>query len=446
MLHVKAVSSLYSQRRLRYHFRMACVLPLTVSVADSRDWFGSWRRSKSLVVSAAALLLGACGADAAATANAGPFNPPGASGGSAVSDAGLASTDAAWQPPPSLGGGPATGTGVPASGEKCGAVTQTAENKLQPVDIIFGVDTSGSMAEEVAEVQQNLNAFSQQIISSGIDVRVIMLATPQGAALLSGGVAVDGPCIGPPLGSGQCPNDSNPPRYVHIEQEVTSWDVLDVYINAYPKYAPHLREHSLKTFVTISDDNADPSTGPFAIVAQLGGLVPAIHSADAFIAAVDKLAPGSAMWSSWRYSGIYSFSICPSAELGAVGTVHQELVQRTQGVAGDLCLQEFAPVFNELARQVTAAVTLSCDWEIPAPQGGVFDRDKTNVRLTVNGAVDQLLKVPEASKCGSVEGWHYDDEANPGHVVVCPVTCRRIQAAKAAQVDLQFGCQTLVLL
>jgi hypothetical protein len=425
---------------------------MTVPVADSRERFSSWRCSKRLAASAAALLLAACGADAAATANAAPFNPPGASGGSGVSDAGPAGTDAAAgsgspaPPPPGLGGGPVTGTGAPVADEKCGAVTQTAENKLQPVDIIFGVDTSGSMAEEVAEVQQNLNAFSQQIINSGIDVRVIMLATPQGGALLSGGTAVDGPCIAPPLGSGQCPNDSNPPRYVHIEQEVTSWDVLDVYINAYPKYAPHLRENSLKTFVSISDDNADPSTGPFAIIAELGGLVPVIHSADAFIAAVDKLAPGSAMWSSWRYSGIYSFSICPSAELGAVGTVHQELVQRTKGVAGDLCLQEFAPVFDELARQVTAAVTLSCAWEIPAPQGGAFDRDKTNVRLTVDGAVDQLLKVPEVSRCGSVEGWHYDNEASPANVVVCPATCRRIQAAKAAQVDLQFGCQTLVLL
>lgn len=139
-----------------------------------------------------------------------------------------------------------------------------AENMLQPadIDIVFGIDTSGSMSEEVAEVQQNPNRFSRQIIDSGIDVRVLVLSTLQGAALL-GGVTVDGPCIVPPLGSGQCPNDSNPPSYVHVDTMVASWDVLDVYVNAYPMYREHLRENSLKTFVTISDDNADSSTSPF---------------------------------------------------------------------------------------------------------------------------------------------------------------------------------------
>ncbi len=372
--------------------------------------------------------------------------------GIGVADASVASSDAASvsaspAPPPANSGGlPVTSAGEP-SDTKCGAVSQKAENKLQPVDIIFGVDTSGSMAEEVAQVQQHLSAFSQQIIDSGVDVRVIMLASLQGTAALSGGAAVDGPCIAPPLGSGQCPNDSNPPRYVHIDQEVTSWDVLDVYINAYPKYSQYLRPNSLKTFVSISDDNADSSTSPFSIVAELGGLVPTIRTPDAFVAAVQKLAPGSPMWSSWRYSGIFSFTACPSAELGAVGTVHQQLVARTGGVAGDLCLQDFAPVFDKLAQQVADVVALSCDWQIPAsPQGGAFDRAKTNVQLTLGSAVEQLRKVPDVSACGSREGWHYDNEAQPTKVVACPKTCERMQAAKDAQVDLQFGCQTLVLL
>jgi hypothetical protein len=220
-----------------------------------------------------------------------------------------------------------------------------------------------------------------------------------------------------------------------------------VYINAYSKYAPHLRANSLKTFVSISDDNADPSTGPFALIAELAGLVPAIRTADAFIAAVKNLEPNSPMWSSWRYSGIYSFSLCPSAELGAVGTVYQDLVERTGGVAGDLCLQQFGPVFDELARQVVEAVTLSCDWEIPAsPQRGTFDAGRTNVQLTLGGAVEKLFKVPDVSTCGSRDGWHYDSEVDPKKVVACPSTCTRIRAAAKAQVDLLFGCQTVLLL
>jgi hypothetical protein len=334
----------------------------------------------------------------------------------------------------------------PGDDNKCGAVTQMAENKLQPVDIIFGIDTSGSMAEEVAQVQQNLNAFSQKISSSGIDVRVIMLATFAGKAATSGGAAVDGPCVAAPLGSGQCPNDSNPPAYVHLPEEVTSWDVLDVYIKSYPKYAPHLRENSLKTFVSISDDDADPSNSTFAIVAQLGGLFPMYHSADAFIAAVEKLAPGTPMWSHWRYSGIFVIEQCTDGALGGKGIVHNDLVKRTGGVAGDICSKEFKPVFDELAKQVAAAVVLACDWEIPPSQNGPFDKAKTNVRLSLDGAGEQLFKVPDASKCGAPGGWHYNDEDQPSKVVACPATCKRIQSTRNAQVDLQFGCQTQVLL
>ncbi|HEX6244297.1 MAG TPA: hypothetical protein VFZ61_25445, partial [Polyangiales bacterium] len=45
----------------------------------------------------------------------------------------------------------------------CAAVSQTAQNRRQPADIIIGVDTSGSMGQEAMFVQQNMNAFSQQI-------------------------------------------------------------------------------------------------------------------------------------------------------------------------------------------------------------------------------------------------------------------------------------------
>lgn len=210
-----------------------------------------------------------------------PDNPGGRRTGpaSGASTAGVGSAGGAGLGGPSGFGNPvglpAAGTGVPLAGSgaqagegaECGAVSQMAENMLQPADIIIGIDTSGSMSEEVAEVQENLNRFSQLIIDSGIDVRVIVLSTLQGTAM-AGGVTVDGPCIAPPLGSGQCPSDSNPPAYVHVDTMVASWDVLDVYVNAYPTYKMHLRENSLKTFVTISDDNADSETSPFGI---LGG-------------------------------------------------------------------------------------------------------------------------------------------------------------------------------
>jgi hypothetical protein len=318
------------------------------------------------------------------------------------------------------------------AGGECGAVSQTAENTLQPVDIIIGVDTSGSMDEEIVFVQQNLNAFSQQIVDSGIDVHVIMLAT-EGVTMaggLFGGDSQNAVCIGAPLGSGMCPGDSNPPSYTHVNTEVGSNDVLNVYVNAYPQYKASLREGSLKTFVSVTDDDA--TDGPY-------------NSADAFMAAVNALEPaGSVMWSDWRYSGIYCFSECEEA--AATGTVHADLVARTMGVGGDLCLQDFATVFDTLAQKVIETVTLACDWAIPpAPGDEAFDAAKTNVRLNLDGVMEPLTKAASAADCADLNAWHYDDEANPARVVACPATCSRMQAAQNANVDILFGCETVLV-
>src|SRR5690606_21962630 len=65
--------------------------------------------------------------------------------------------------------GPLLDVGVPGDGdgdgdpEECAAVSEQAQNQFAPVDIIFAIDTSGSMTEEKNFVQQNMNMFSQQI-------------------------------------------------------------------------------------------------------------------------------------------------------------------------------------------------------------------------------------------------------------------------------------------
>jgi hypothetical protein len=315
---------------------------------------------------------------------------------------------------------------------KCGAVSQMAENTLQPVDIIFGIDTTGSMGEEIAFTEENMNAFSQRISAAGIDVHVILVAGPRDG--VPTGIYVDGVCIGAPLGSGNCPDDSNAPTYVHIPQLMADWDILQNYIATYPMYKQYLRESSFKTFVSISD--SDPSSNPV--------LTQPINSADAFVAAVQQLEPASPMWMSWRYSAIYSFTACGIGN--DEGRVHSELVKRTHGVAGDLCLQDFKPVFDELAKQVVDVVTLACDWEIPpSPMGETFAAGKTNVELTLDGALERLGKAQDDADCGTRDAWHYDDEAAPHRVVACPSTCARIQAARSAKVDVLFGCDTKTL-
>lgn len=310
---------------------------------------------------------------------------------------------------------------------------QEAQNMRQPADIIFGVDTTGSMAEEIGFTEQNMNAFSQQISNAGIDVHVILISGLQDG-MQEVPIYVDGVCIDAPLGTGSCPADAKPPSYAHIAHPLADWDILQGYIDTYSMYKQYLRADSFKTFVSISD--GDIAGNPI--------LQQPINSADKFIDAVSRLEPQSSLWNDWRYSAIYSFSACGVGN--DVGTVHADLVQRTHGIAGDLCLQDFKPVFDDLAKQVTQVVRLACQWEIPsAPQGETFDAKETNVQLSLDGHTEQLGKAPSVADCGARDGWYYDSDAAPRRVIACPSTCSRIQLAQDAQVRVLFGCETVVL-
>jgi hypothetical protein len=321
------------------------------------------------------------------------------------------------------GGAPASAAPV-GSADSCEAISEQAENRRAPADIIIAVDNSGSMDEEIAFVRAELNAFSEQIAASGVDVRIILISAsyaPPGSQPMSdeddendeSDEADDdenGICIAAPLGGGTCPNDSHAPRYTHIAREVGSHDALNLII---------------ETFVVVTDDNAEDRPN---------------DSAAAFRQSVAGL-PGG-LFPTWTFSGIFCQRECPEA--AEVGAVYQQLVDETMGVAGDLCDQDFAPVFDALAKAVIEGSGLACDWSIPAaPAGQTFDRAKVNVQYAVGGAAPMsLLQVPNGAGCADRLGWYYDDSLKPTQILVCPAACELLQNDVQARSDVLFGCET----
>lgn len=89
---------------------------------------------------------------------------------------------------------------------------------------------------------------------------------------------------------------------------------------------------------------------------------------------------------------------------------------------------------------------LTCEWGLPEPdpQRG-FDQEEVNVVL--NGSTPQTFaKVKGADACGdSTMAWHYDVEENPTRILACPETCKVIEAAEGASIDIQLGCPTIIL-
>ncbi len=303
--------------------------------------------------------------------------------------------------------------------DECAGISEGATNQISPVDIIFLVDTSASMMEEAAGVRANLNNFSQQIIAAGIDVRIVMIGE-RGGWLGNPMIFV---CIEPPLGAGTCPAgpDTNLPVYLHIEEDVGSTDSLQVFLDTYDQWSMQLRPDSIRHIVVVSDDNS----------AMTG---------DAFEAALPALSPA---FGNFTFHGIVSATDCPPA--ASVGQVYMDLIAETGGVLGDLCLQQFAPVFDEISQNVSQ-VAIACSWLIPdPPEGEVFDPDMVNMEIDIDGTVTEIGYLDDPSLCDSVEhGWYYDDPADPAVIFVCPQTCDMFQeAVDTAQVTIVFGCETI---
>src|SRR5262245_23956927 len=70
------------------------------------------------------------------------------------------------QPPPGAAGTAAGGSG--GRGSDCATISQTAEVMVGAVDIVWVIDGSGSMLDEIAAVEQNITNFANQIASAGI--------------------------------------------------------------------------------------------------------------------------------------------------------------------------------------------------------------------------------------------------------------------------------------
>src|SRR5919106_4043945 len=134
--------------------------------------------------------------------------------GLCVNDAPGGSTDAGTTPDP-----------VVVPGEVCRSVGPDAPPAPRLVDIIFVIDNSVLMTEEIVSVQDNINAhFADLLDQSGVDYRVILVSE-------YGRAADERVCIQAPLGGS--PTCEPPPiipmngeRFFHYDQQITDRDAL----------------------------------------------------------------------------------------------------------------------------------------------------------------------------------------------------------------------------
>lgn len=353
--------------------------------------------------------------------------PMGTGDGSGATADGEDDTVDSGSEPPKLDIGSAE-TGID-TGNECAEVGDTAMVGVQPADIIVVVDNSGSMDLEAAFVQQHMNMFSSQIFLANIDAHVVLISAPN--------TSDAGICLPQPLGSGACPDDTNLPGYLHIADGVGSNDALQKILDHFPTWAPQMRPTASKHIIVVSDDDSDLSATSFHN--QFLALDPS-HAGYRFHAIASPEDPVLAC--------IAQTSCCPNffPFSAALSEEYIELAQLTGGIFGNLCLQNFGPIFDAVSTAVVSGAALACEYEIPPPPAGMdFDPDEVNVEFDdgMGGAL-QIGRVDDPSACAGVsDGWYYDVPAMPTRIVLCPQTCNTIQGFAQASVSIKFGCATV---
>jgi hypothetical protein len=310
--------------------------------------------------------------------------------------------------------------------EACAATAVQAEEATAPVDIIWVVDTSGSMDFESATVESNLNSFAAQIGSWGLDYRVVMVAQ-KGSG--------DDVCVPPPLGGPGCTDGA---QFRHVDLGVGSDAALQKLIEAYPSYQDVLRASSIKHFVAVSDDEADGSSDDSWFKTQIAGL-----TAPGFPAL--PAAPQGYIFHSIVAWGDIPFIGCITG--AAVGQSYLDLTALTSGVKAKVCDTNWDPIFDALQTAVLANTQLPCAFAIPEPPAGeTLDPDRVNFVYTPSGGSPVTFpRVDSATDCGTSHGWYYDDPLAPTQIFVCPATCTVLETDADGRVDIQFGCASIVL-
>lgn len=365
----------------------------------------------------------------------------------------------------------------------CASAAVEATVERLPVDIVWMVDNSVSMAPAIEQVNAGLNEFAALIAASGLDYRVIMLSLRGEGEISVGGRTRFGVCIPEPLaGDASCGDGARffqVPVDVHSTQPVEQLLGTLAQTSGYSEGERHgsapwrdlLRDEATKTIVVVTDDNARTCDRPVGTCS--GSEAPlTVTSLEDFPGGGNpfnsrELGPGvltptyGDLFAGYTFSAIYGWGsetdpdvACTypgGGEAESPGWTYTALVDRTGGVRAQICdgASAWDPFFADVASAVTRTSRIECTVPLPSPPDDMLlDPDQVNV--VIRGVTDTTTvpRVADAAACDERGGWHYDDESDPTEVVLCPASCDLARAELGPDgtgLEVRFGCDSILI-
>ena len=285
------------------------------------------------------------------------------------------------------------------------------------IDIVVWIDTSGSMSQEAAWTNQNINKFTQYLETKGLDYRLVLYGTGLGL------------CVGPPLGTGPAAcNSAQPQKFLTVKNMVASTNGLTLLMTQknFDLYKLFLRPDAAHNIIGITDDNSSTAAATFKT--NYGNMLLAVGLQDKFV-----------------YHAICSFvneanpNQAGNCSTGAAyGLQHVSLAQSTGGTLYQVCKNDWTAIFDGLSKAVAATAKPVCTYKLPAPVSKKWNPQNVKVSHIESGVVVQLNHIAAESQCAaSPNGWYYDNDLVPTTVTLCNEQCKKLVGGA---VVFNFGC------
>jgi hypothetical protein len=354
--------------------------------------------------------------------------------------------------------------------EDAAACVQTeaqAERASRPVDVIFVIDNSESMSEEIAAVEDQINTNLVAILEAAkIDYRVIMLSA-------HGSNADQKVCVKAPLSGTSC--DPIPPmpvetaRFFHHSVLVGSNHPWCVVINAFDTadqynlhpggYGSLLRSAAFKVFIVVTDDRVATSCKgqSFDDLSSATGGPGAASLYDTFLTNLHSAQFGTPSKRNYVWHSIVGMSdydptdptkpAPPDAPIKDtkcstafdIGSGYQALSIKTGGLRFPTCGLDYTAIFSSIANSAITGSALECEFQIPDPPPGETLDLSTVVpefKPSGGGAPVSFEQVEKSSLCGP-DKFFIENKT----IKLCPASCDRVKSdLGGAEIKILYGC------
>jgi len=343
----------------------------------------------------------------------------------------------------------------------CASVKAEASLTKKPVDIIFIIDNSGSMADEALAVNNNINTnFASIIDKSGLDYRVIMV-TRHGLynGSLTKAICVTKPlstvtsCTPPPAQPG-----NNPPKFYHYSKQIESSDSFQRLLNTYNGtekdefglwpmgWSQWLRTDALKVFVEITDDESGMVETNFdtQLLSKMPKMFGDAMNRNYVWHTIGGFKENNPATKPWGPKDPVQTALCTKGG-GAVsaGPRYQNLSILTGGLRFPICEHNsFDAVFNNIAMGVISGAKVACDFPLPPPPPNEsIDLGSVLVEYTPMGTGTPTVfkQVPNLAQC-QPNAFYIDMD----RIYMCPETCKAVQQDDKAKLGILFDCLAVI--